>query len=93
MYFYQNKYQEFIDALNKIPNFDPENSKVFTWRIAALKKLRKFLDAEILAQDALAKMPNNIDILNQIGLLYFDWTKYDTTIEIVDRITKLDDQN
>ncbi|MGV8175023.1 MAG: tetratricopeptide repeat protein [Methanothrix sp.] len=90
LYFYQDKYQEFIDALNKIPNFDIEKEKVIVWRIASLIKLLRFTEAETLAKQSLTKMPNSIDILNQVGVLYFSQNKYQELIDELNKIPGLD---
>jgi len=55
--------------------------------------LRRFPDAENLVQEALAKLPKNIEVLLQLGNLYFDQKQYERAIEVVNQILEIDPSN
>jgi len=93
LYFYQKQYEKAIEIVNQIFEIDPSNEEAFSWKIASLRELRRFPEAANIVQEALAKLPKNIEILHNWAYLYFYQKQYERAIEIVNQIFEIDPSN
>jgi tetratricopeptide (TPR) repeat protein len=93
LYYSQKQYERAIEINNQILEIDPSNERAFVWKIASLRGLRRFTEAENLVQEALDKLPKNIEILNQWGILYYSQKQYERAIEINNQILEIDPSN
>jgi len=84
------KFEIAFEAFDDALNLDTSNEKAFVGKIESLRKLRRFPDAENLIQEALSKLPKNIEILLQFGSSYSDQRQHEKAIEIFNQILEID---
>lgn len=88
----ERQYEKELESVDRILNEYILISRRQNYKFMILRKiellilLRRFDEAHKIIDDALRIFPENVRILNQLGLLYTDRKKYDAAIKIFDII-------
>lgn len=93
VYYDQNKYADAINIFNQVLYIDPDNSKAKLWKITSLRKNRNFDEAKTEIDKVLINEPENVDILNELGWLYYNNNKYEDAVNIFSKVLSIDKKN
>lgn len=88
-----HKYQEAIETFNHVLSFDKENSNALLWKISALRKLKQLDTAKKEIDNALSIVPDNVEILNELGWYYYDKKDYQSAQETFRKVLKTEPNN
>src|SRR6204780_5508593 len=61
VYLNQYRYQQALDLFAEATTSDPGHAKALEWRVAALRALRRFAEAETAARTAIGDWPDRPD--------------------------------
>ncbi len=89
----RNSYDQAASWFDKAFKVDPLNGTVLKWRVAALRRLRRFEEAESVARVAIDTLPHEPDLLVQLGFVYDDQANYDEALTWFDKALQVDPRN
>ena len=83
-----------IEIFNRVLATDRTNESALAGKIAALRKMQRFKDAEALVQESLDLHPNSTAILNERGWIYIDQENFEGSLETFSKVleAKNDDE-
>jgi tetratricopeptide (TPR) repeat protein len=88
LYYDQKQYDQAVEAF-----LEAKSEYEFRNQIAWLRAEHQYAECEQLIEAALARLPNDVAILNLRGRLYLDREEYGEAVEAFDRTLEVDHQN
>ena len=82
-----------LEAFDKTLNVDPNNEMALDWKIAALRTLGNFEEAQRVLQDGLAKIPKSAALRNERSLILMDQNRPAEAIKAFDEVLDIDPKN
>lgn len=93
LYYKQQQYAEAVKAFDDVLNIDEKDKDALQWKIDSLRLDHKFEEADKCIKGALAKYPDDVDILNERARLYYCQQEYDKAIEALNVVLNKDENN
>jgi tetratricopeptide (TPR) repeat protein len=89
----QADYEAALEWFNKALQIDPRNSTALEWRVTALRRLRRFEEAESAARAAIDTLPHEPALLVGLGWVHGDQANYKAALEWFNKALKIDDRH
>jgi tetratricopeptide (TPR) repeat protein len=86
----QYDYEQALDSYRKALELDPGHADAQQWRITALRRLRRFGEAEAAAREALGQRPDSLDLLVELGWAHYDQYEFEQALDCYDQVLALD---
>ena len=93
VYLDQYRYQQALDLFAEATTIDPGHAKALEWRMAALRALRRFAEAETAARTAIGHWPDRPDLLVELGRVYADQFDFEQALDSFSRALALDSRH
>jgi tetratricopeptide (TPR) repeat protein len=93
VHFEEGRYDPAVDAFQRVVDIDPDNAFGATWMLRSLRSARRFEDAEAELGRALHRLPENVDLLMERGLLLIDQARYSEATTAFDHVLELDESH
>jgi tetratricopeptide (TPR) repeat protein len=89
----QANYDEALTWFDKALQIHPRNKTALQWRVTALRRLRRFAEAEAAARTAIDTLPHEPDLLVELGWVHGDQANYDEALTWFDKALQIDPRN
>ncbi|MFJ7216097.1 tetratricopeptide repeat protein [Amycolatopsis sp. NPDC098790] len=86
----QFQYAKALHWFERALEADPRHAQALEWRVTALRRLRRFDDAEAAARKAIELRPDNPDLLLEMGYVCDDQLRYEESLGWFERSLALD---
>ena len=86
----QLRYEEAVSWFQGALEIDPRHDWALGSKVTALRRLRRFDEAEAAARESIDRRPDSVDALVQVGQLYDDQFRYEEALKWYDRALELD---
>lgn len=88
LYYDQGRYDEAVEA-----SLEANNRDLISEVIGSLTQSWRYAEAEQLIESALSRFPEDVEILNSAGVMYFDQGDYEQAVVNFERVLAVDQQN
>ena len=89
----QYRYEVALEWFEKALEIDPLNSTALEWRVAALRWLRRFGEAESAVRAAIEARPREPGLLIELGYVHSDQYRYEVALEWFEKALEVDPLN
>ncbi|MCZ7418281.1 tetratricopeptide repeat protein [Verrucosispora sp. WMMA2121] len=82
-----------LKAFEQALAIDPDDADALEWRITALRRLRRFEEAEQAVRDAIVRRPDAASLYVELGYLHDDRYEHASALESFERALTIDSRN
>ncbi|MFB9926809.1 tetratricopeptide repeat protein [Amycolatopsis halotolerans] len=84
------RFDEALSWCERVLEFDPAHARALGERVASLRQLRRFEEAEAAANEAIELRPDEPDLLVQLGWVRYDQSRFEEAVDAFRRALDLD---
>ncbi|MDG4773344.1 tetratricopeptide repeat protein [Solwaraspora sp. WMMD792] len=89
----QHDHEAALTAYEHALTIDPNNTTALTWKITALRRLRRFTQAHNAAQDAINRRPDTPDLHIELGYIHNDQHDHEAALTAYEHALTIDPQH